>query len=112
MQQLLQLTTLHQAYSDWASAAIQLDRVGQGQHAPTTVYKTAGAVRRILGFNQKVLQQSATPGLHDMLNGDMLAAYTSFALDIRCVAAHSAFRSRLLTPTAAGTTRPAQWPRT
>jgi hypothetical protein len=30
-----------------------------------------------------VLQVSATPGLHDFLNGDMLAAYTSFALDVR-----------------------------
>lgn len=72
-----------QGYATWASSAIQLDRTGQGQHAPTTVSKTAGTIRRILGFSSKVLQVSTTPGLHDFLNGDMLAAYTSFALDVR-----------------------------
>jgi hypothetical protein len=79
-----------QAYSTWASSAIQLDRVGQGVHAPTTVSKTSTAVRRILGFGIKVLLQNSTPGLHDMLNGDLLASYTSFALDIRCALMPSA----------------------
>ena len=74
-----------QAYSTWASSAIQLDRVGQGVHAPTTVSKTSTTIRRILGYGVKVLQQLSTPGLQDMLNGDLLASYTSFALDIRCV---------------------------
>ena len=73
-----------QAYSSWASSAIQLDRVGQSMHAPTTVAKTSAAIRRILGFGVKVLQQSAAPRLQDMLNGDLLASFTSFALDIRC----------------------------
>ena len=73
-----------QAYSDWASSAIQLDRVGQGVHAAATVSKTSTAIRRILGFGVKVLQLSAAPALKDMLNGDLLASYTSFALDIRC----------------------------
>ena len=73
-----------QAYSTWASSAIQLDRVGQGVHAPTTVSKTSTAVRRILGFGIKVLLQNSTPGLHDMLNGDLLASY--YEASKRCVA--------------------------
>lgn len=84
-----------QAYAAWASSAIQLDRTGQGQHAPTTVSKTAGTIRRILGFSHKVLQLAGTPGLHDMLNGDMLAAYTSFALDIRFASCSPARPARL-----------------
>lgn len=74
---------LLQAYSDWASNAIQLDRTGQAAHAPATVSKTSTTVRRMLGFKLNVLEQSGTLRLQDMLNGDLLAAYTSFALDIR-----------------------------
>ena len=37
-----------------------------------------------------MLLQNSTPGLHDMLNGDLLASYTSFALDIRCALMPSA----------------------
>jgi hypothetical protein len=75
---------LSQAYGAWAGSAIQLDRAGQGQHAPTTVYKTASTVRRMLGFSQNVLQQSSPLTLAAMLNGDMVAAYASFSLDVRC----------------------------
>lgn len=75
---------LSQAYGAWASSAIQLDRAGQGQHAPTTVCKTASTVRRMLGFSQNVLQQSSPLTLAAMLNGDMVAAYASFSLDVRC----------------------------
>ena len=75
---------LSQAYGAWAGSAIQLDRAGQGQHAPTTVYKTASTVRRMLGFSQNVLQQSSPLTLAAMLNGDMVAVYASFSLVVRC----------------------------
>ena len=86
-----------QAYSEWASNAIQLDRTGQAAHAPATLSKTSGAIRRMLGFKLNVLEQAGPPVLQDMLNGDLLAAYTAFALDIRCALAPSHLPTGFLT---------------
>jgi len=49
------------------------------------VQKTSSTIRRILGFSLHVLEQSSPLSLADLLNGDLLASYSSFSLDVRCV---------------------------
>ena len=75
-----------QDYKRWASNAIQLDRHGQAQHADATVHKTVEAVMRMLGAAHNVLGKAVVQPCFDLLlDGELVASYTSFSLDTRCV---------------------------
>jgi hypothetical protein len=74
-----------QAYAAWATNAIQLDRVGQGQHAPKTLLKSTGALKRYLGFCYNVMHHGGPVTSKLVLNGALLAEFVAFRLDIRCV---------------------------
>jgi len=78
---------LLQDYTAWAGNAIQLDRAHQGQHAPATLHKTEEGVLRMLGFAEHVYHHHDQLTLRMLLDGNLLAAYASFGIDIRCVRA-------------------------
>ena len=87
-----------QAYNSWASNSIQLDRAGQSKHAPSTVAKTHESIRRVLGFAVHVYILPGPVALNWLLNGNVLAAYARFSLDVRCARSPACTSARVLTP--------------
>ncbi len=69
------------------SNPIQLDRLSLGQHAPATVAKTLGTLKKFMGFAHNVLLKPGPLTIKLALDGAVLAQYASFSLDVRCVPA-------------------------
>jgi len=74
-----------QAYTHFARAAVQLDRAGAAQ-ARATVGNVLGSALRFLGFRRNVERTKGPSSLMEVLDGEALARYVSFALTVRYAA--------------------------
>jgi len=90
-------TRQSQGYTAFARAAIQLDRAGAAQ-ARTTVENVLSSALRFLGYRRNVERSPGPSSLMEVLDGEAIARYVSFALSVRCVARRErAFSPSLLT---------------